>query len=260
MAKQNAVYDDTPMLPGGKWRVHDGDRPQPRVVDPGSTPDAPGRPPSDAVVLFDGTDLSGWVGRDGEAQWKVENGYMEVVGGTGNILSREHFGDCQLHLEWAEPAEVRGDSQGRGNSGVFLMDKYEIQVLDGYDNPTYADGQCGAIYGQYPPLVNPCRPPGEWQSYDIVFEAPRWNADGKLEKPGLHHRAAERRPPPPPAGDPRTHRPPRLGRLRHPPRPGGAAAPAGPRQPGALPQHLDAPAEGVRRVGRKDQRRRLPKT
>ena len=199
MAKQNVGYDDTPMLPGGKWRVHDGDRPQPRVVDPGgSTPEAPGRPPSDAVVLFDGTDLSGWVGRDGEAQWKVENGCMEVVGGTGNILSREQFGDCQLHLEWAEPAEVQGDSQGRGNSGVFLMDKYEIQVLDGYDNPTYADGQCGAIYGQYPPLVNASRPPGEWQSYDIVFEAPRWNADGKLEKPAfitvlqngvlLHHR------------------------------------------------------------------------
>ena len=108
---------------------------------------------------------------------------MEVVGRTGDIETREHFGDCQLHLEFATPAEVRGDSQGRGNSGVFLMGRYEIQVLDGYDNPTYADGTTGAIYGQHPPLVNACRKPGEWQTYDIYFTAPRFGPDGKLLAP-----------------------------------------------------------------------------
>lgn len=199
MAK-NIGYDDTPILPGGKWKVHDGDRPQPRVVTPGtnSTSVTRGAVPSDAIVLFDGTDLSFWIGRDGDAAWKVEDGYMEVVAGAGNILSKEHFGNCQLHIEWSEPAVVEGESQGRGNSGVILMDKYEIQVLDGYDNPTYADGQCGAIYGQYPPMVNASRKPGEWQEYDIIFEAPSWDAAGMLEKPAfitvlqngvvLHHR------------------------------------------------------------------------
>ena len=173
-------YDDTPMLPGGRWHVHDGTRPQPRVVTP---EDAPGMAPSDAVVLFDGTDLSGWVGRDdGPAQWKVENGYMEVVRGTGDIETRDHFGDCQLHLEWAAPSVVEGDSQGRGNSGVFLMGLYEIQVLDGYDNPTYADGITSAIYGQYPPLVNACRKPGEWQTYDIFVVAHRFEGE-KLVSP-----------------------------------------------------------------------------
>jgi len=169
-------YDDTPMLPDSKWRVHDGTRPQPRIVTPGtlSSQDEPGKPPSDAIVLFDGKDLSKWVGRDGEAKWKVKNGFMEV-NRTGNIQTKEHFGDCQLHVEWATPAEVKGDSQGRGNSGVFLMGKYEIQVLDGYDNPTYADGITAAIYGQYPPLVNACRKPGEWQTYDIFFVAPRFD-------------------------------------------------------------------------------------
>ena len=178
-------YDDTPMLPGQKWRVHDGNRPQPRGVTPGtfSTLDAPGEPPSDAVVLFDGKDVSKWVGRDGgPVQWKVEDGYMEVTPRTGDIQTRDHFGDCQLHLEWAAPAEVRGDSQGRGNSGVFLMGLYEIQVLDGYNNPTYADGITAAIYGQYPPLVNACRKPGEWQVYDIFFVAPRFDGD-KLVRP-----------------------------------------------------------------------------
>jgi hypothetical protein len=171
-------YDDTPMLPNSQWRVHDSKRPQPRVVTPGteSTPERPGRPPSDAVVLFDGTDLSRWKGRDGDAQWTVQNGAMEC-NRTGNIETREHFGDCQLHLEWAAPAEVKGDSQGRGNSGVFLIGRYEIQVLDCYDNPTYADGATAAIYGQYPPLVNACRKPGEWQTYDIIFVAPRFDGD-----------------------------------------------------------------------------------
>jgi len=174
-------YDDTPFLPGSKYRVHDADRPHPRVVVPGAKP---GDPPSDAIVLFDGTDLSGWVSvKDGgEAKWKVEDGYMEVVPGTGNIRTKEEFGDCQLHIEWAAPAEVRGESQGRGNSGVFLMGLYEIQVLDCYENPTYADGWTAAIYGQYPPLVSACRKPGEWQTYDIIWEAPRFEGD-KLVRP-----------------------------------------------------------------------------
>ena len=167
-------YDDTPFLPGDKWRVHDSKRPQPAIVTPGAMY---GVPPSDAVVLFDGSDASGWKGRDGAIGWKVESGYMEVVGGTGGIESVAQFGDCQLHLEYAAPAEVRGDGQGRGNSGVFLLGRYEIQVLDCYDNPTYADGTTGAIYGQFPPLVNACRKPGEWNAYDIVFVAPRFDGE-----------------------------------------------------------------------------------
>jgi hypothetical protein len=182
MAQQSQPigYDDTPFLPGSPWRVHDSRRPQPPVVTPGteSTPERPGWPPSDANVLFDGTDLSGWVGRDGQpAAWKVEHGYMEVVPRSGDIQTREHFGDCQLHLEWAAPAQVAGQSQGRGNSGVFLMGRYEIQVLDCYENPTYADGTTAAIYGQFPPLVNACRRPGEWQTYDIVWLAPRFDGE-----------------------------------------------------------------------------------
>ena len=178
-------YDDTPMIPGSKWRVHDGKRPQPRIIDPGtpSTQDRPGRPPSDAIILFDGQDTSKWVGRDGgPIQWKVENGAMEVVPRMGSIVTKDQFGDCHLHIEWASPVEVKGSSQGRGNSGVFLMAKYEIQVLDSYDNVTYADGHTGAIYGQYPPLVNASRGPGEWQTYDIFFIAPRFEAE-KLVSP-----------------------------------------------------------------------------
>lgn len=166
----NLGYDDTPFIPGSTYRVHDATRPQPRIVTPGEKCCSA---PSDAVVLFDGTNLDGWLGRDeAPAQWKVEDDYMEVVPGSGNIHSKEAFGSCQLHLEMASPSVVKGDSQGRGNSGVFLMRKYEIQVLDGYDNPTYADGTTCAIYGQYPPLVNACRKPGEWQCYDIIWEAP----------------------------------------------------------------------------------------
>jgi hypothetical protein len=170
-------YTDTPIIPGSTFKVHDADRPQPVVVTPGteSTQQQPGAAPSDAVMLFDGTDLSGWVGPKGApAEWKLENGYMEVVPKTGDIKTKVEFGDCQLHVEWAAPAEVVGDSQGRGNSGVFLMDRYEIQVLDCYDNPTYSDGTTGAIYGQTPPLVNACRKPGEWQMYDIIWTGPRF--------------------------------------------------------------------------------------
>jgi len=179
MASHSVGYDDTPFLPDSQWRVHDGKRPQPPIVTPGSesSPEKPGQPPSDAIILFDGSDLSPWKGRDGTAQWKVADGYMEVAPRTGNIETKLHFGDCQLHVEWAAPAVVKGDSQGRGNSGVFLMGLYEIQVLDCYDNPTYADGTTGGIYGQYPPLVNACRKPGEWQTYDIIFVAPRFDGD-----------------------------------------------------------------------------------
>ena len=172
-------YSDTPVLPDSGYHVHDGDRPQPVVVDPGtaSTQEAAGRPPSDAIVLLDGSDLSHWRGRNGAAGWKLENGTLEVVPGTGDITCTESFGDIHLHLEWAAPEVVKGNGQGRGNSGVFLMDNYEIQVLDCYDNPTYADGTTGGIYGQYPPLVNACRKPGEWQTYDILWVAPRFEGE-----------------------------------------------------------------------------------
>lgn len=199
-SSQQGGYTDTPFLPDGKWRVHDANRPRPRTVTAAVPLTLP--PPSDAVVLFDGKDLSSWIVSGGPKHgtapaWKVQDGYMEVVGGSGTIESKEHFGDCQIHLEWAAPAEVSGAGQGRGNSGVLLMGRYEIQVLDSFDNLTYADGQAGAMYGQYPPLVNGSRKPGEWQSYDIIFEAPQF-ADGKVAKPAqvtvlhngvlLHHR------------------------------------------------------------------------
>jgi hypothetical protein len=175
-------YDDTPFLPGGKWRVHDVSRPRPPMVTPGTA----NSPPSDAIVLFDGKDLAQWTtyvkGQPTEPKWKLEDGYMEVVDGAGSINTKEKFGDIQLHLEWATPAMVEHKSQDRGNSGVLLMGRYEVQVLDSYDNPTYADGQAAAIYGQTPPMVNASRKPGEWQTYDIFFEAPRFDG-GKLVKP-----------------------------------------------------------------------------
>ena len=169
-----------------RWKIHDPNRPLPPIVDPGTagTVEVPGRPPSDAIMLFDGKDLSHWVGKDGSAaKWKVENGYAEVVAKTGNISTKEAFGDCQLHVEFAEPVPPKGESQERGNSGVFLMGLYEIQVLDSYENKTYADGQAAAVYGQYPPLVNAARPPGQWQSYDIIFHGPRFGKDGKVLRP-----------------------------------------------------------------------------
>ncbi len=151
----------------------------PRVVDPG----APGTPPSDAVVLFDGTDLSQWSdGKGGDAQWKVAGGVMEV-NGTGSIVTKRTFGDQQVHIEFATPAEVKGDGQGRGNSGVYIQGRYEVQVLDSYESATYSNGQCGAVYGLAPPLVNACRPPGEWQTYDIVFRAAHVESDGAAVQP-----------------------------------------------------------------------------
>jgi hypothetical protein len=185
-------FTDTPVLPGLPWHVHDPARPHPKVVTPAAQP---GQPPADAVVLFDGRDLSKWtaaklgsaaytVSAGAAAPWKVENGYFEVVPRSGDIASKEQFGDAQLHIEWMEPANVTGISQNRGNSGVFLMGLFEIQVLDSFKNRTYADGQAGAIYGQWPPLVNAVREPGAWQAYDIVFEAPKL-ADGKLPHPAF---------------------------------------------------------------------------
>src|SRR5437016_150361 len=138
---------------------------EPAMVDPGP-------PPADAIILFDGKDLSQWKGeKSGEARWKVADGYMEV-NGTGSIATKQEFGDCQLHVEWATPAEVKGEGQGRGNSGVYLQSRYEIQILDSYDNKTYSDGQAAAVYKQHAPLVNACRKPGEWQTYDIIYHAP----------------------------------------------------------------------------------------
>ncbi len=180
--QQNLGYDDTPIIPGTTWHVHDGKRPQPRIVTAGEAFSQQAKPPSDAVALFDGSDLSQWESsRGGEARWKVENGHFETARRTGAIRTRDKFADFQLHLEFATPVLVRGNSQGRGNSGVIINGMYEVQVLDSYHNKTYPDGQCAAIYGQAPPLVNASKAPGQWQTYDIVFESPRWN-EGELVK------------------------------------------------------------------------------
>ncbi len=170
------------------WAVHDPNRPQPKVVTPGtfSSQAQPGMPPADAVILFDGTDVSKWEADEGTGvptKWVVKNGAMECVPGSGYVRTKEHFGDCQLHVEWAAPAQVKGNSQGRGNSGVFLMGLVEIQVLDNYDNPTYPDGFAGSVYGVNPPLANALRPPGQFQTYDIVFRRPVFK-DGQQLDPG----------------------------------------------------------------------------
>ena len=168
------------------WAVHDQNRPQPKVVTPGtfSTPAQPGKPPSDAIVLFDGTDLSNWESTktgNPPAQWLVENGYMQATK-TGDIRTKAKFGDCQLHVEWAAPQEVKGDSQSRGNSGIFLMG-VEIQVLDSYQNITYADGHAASVYGVNPPMATALRPPGQFQVYDIVFRRPIYR-DNQMVDPG----------------------------------------------------------------------------
>jgi len=150
--------------------------PVPRKVTPGKN----GAAPSDAIVLFDGTNLNEWKSRkDGSAaQWKIENGYMEVVKGSGDIMTNRKFGDVQLHIEWSAPTEIVGEGQGRGNSGVFLQEKYEVQVLDSYVSRTYSNGQAGSLYKQSIPLVNATVAPGEWNVYDIIFHAPEFNEDG----------------------------------------------------------------------------------
>ena len=181
--QKNLGYDNTPMQPDGKWRVHDGTRPQPRMVTPGAGAGMAAAP-ADAIVLIgaDGN-LSAWQAEGGgPTAWTATNGVVQT--GKGSIQTKESFGDIQLHVEFATPSEVKGDSQGRGNSGVYLAGKFEIQVLDSYNNPTYPDGQAAAMYGQFPPLVNASRPPGEWQAYDITFTAPRFTGD-KLDAPAV---------------------------------------------------------------------------
>jgi len=178
-------YEDTPMLPGGKWHVHDAHRPQPVKVMAGtySTQESTGLPPSDAELLFDGKDLSKWKLANGDpAPWNVRDGYMEVAPKTGDIYTREEFGDIQLHVEWRTPTPLKPGNVWQGNSGVFLFGHYELQVFESSRNLIYADGEAGAIYGQVPPLVNPARDPGEWQIYDIIFD-PAHFKDGKLETP-----------------------------------------------------------------------------
>ena len=177
-------YDDTPMQPGGKWHVHDAKRPQPRVITPGPAP-APAPVPSDAKVLVGpGADLSAWQMTDkSAATWPMKDGVLQS--GKGMIETKDQFSDFQLHVEFATPTEVKGNSQGRGNSGVFLVGVFEIQVLDSYQNQTYPDGQASAMYGQFPPLVNASRGPGQWQTYDIVFTAPRFNPSGAVDKPAV---------------------------------------------------------------------------
>lgn len=157
-------------LNGIKWQ-------EPPIVTPGETND---QPPSDAVVLFDGTDMSKW---DNGENWPVKDGV--VFSGKGKIVSKESFGDCQVHIEWSAPTIVKGNGQGRGNSGLFLMGLYEIQILDSYDNVTYFDGQAGAIYKQTPPAVNAMRRPGQWNTYDVFWTAPRFNEDGSLKSPAI---------------------------------------------------------------------------
>jgi prepilin-type processing-associated H-X9-DG protein len=170
------------------WAIHDRNRPQPKIVTPGSfsSPEQPGKPPSDAIILFDGTDLSKWESdsrEGGPTKWIVKDGAMECVPRSGVIRTKDKFGDIQLHVEWAAPKNVEGDSQGRGNSGVFLMGMVEIQVLDSYNNITYADGHAASVYGVNPPMANALRPPGEFQVYDIVFRRPIYR-NGQAIDPG----------------------------------------------------------------------------
>jgi hypothetical protein len=177
-------YQDTPMQPNGKWHIHDGTRPQPPVVTP-SGPVTTAPPPDAIVLLGAGADVSKWQMMEGggPTTWQMSDGVLAT--GKGMIRTKQDdFTDFQLHVEFATPTEVKGDGQGRGNSGVYLLGLFEIQVLDSYNNPTYPDGQASAMYGQFPPLVNASRPPGQWQSYDITFSAPRFKG-ATLDKPAI---------------------------------------------------------------------------
>jgi len=187
-ANNDLGYTDTPLVPGQPWHVHDPARPHPPQVTPGATV---ANPPSDAIILFDGKDLSHWLPatqtmptgvtiRPGAPGWKIENGYMEIVSGTGDLATKEKFGDVQVHAEFALPTEISKSRVDRGNSGIFLQGRYEVQIFDEFENPIYADGQIGAIYGQWPPLAFAGRKPGEWQAFDIVFEAPKMEGDKVL--------------------------------------------------------------------------------
>lgn len=169
------------------WEIHDENRPQPPMVDPGSVADAqkePIPPPSDAIVLFGGDNLAAWESIEGgPAPWKIKDGYFQIVPGAGSIQTREKFGDVQVHVEWAIPKPAEGKGQGAGNSGIWFMGLYEVQVLNSYENRTYPDGQAAALYGQYPPLVNASRPPGMWQTYDIIFRRPHFGKEGEVQRP-----------------------------------------------------------------------------
>ena len=174
-------YQDTPIIPGTKWHVHDGERPQPVIITAGenSTQAVAGTAPSDAVILFNGKDLAAWKNHsDGQPAWKVENGYIEISPKRGSLTTASEYGpDIQLHIEWSAPQPATGNSQGRGNSGVLFFGKYEVQVLDSYDNKTYPDGQAASLYGFMPPLVNVTRPPGAWNIYDIIFNSARFDKE-----------------------------------------------------------------------------------
>jgi hypothetical protein len=178
IAQDKPGFKDTPVLPNSQWRVHDADRPYPAVVTPAAQP---GGAPADAVVLFDGKSLDAWT--PAKAPWTVRDGAMTIPKGAGNLTTKQSFGDVQLHLEFRSPNPPTRTSQDRGNSGIWFMERYEIQILDSYNNPTYADGTVGSVYGFKPALANASRKPGEWQSYDIVFERPRFDAAGKLVRP-----------------------------------------------------------------------------
>ena len=165
------------------WKIHDMNRPKPQVVEP-VVQSLPVAAPKGAIILFKAGDLSQWKGKDsGVAKWKLEKDYMEIVPGTGAIESKESFGDMFLHVEWASPDDTTRKGQDRGNSGIFFMGQYEMQVLDSYQADTYADGQAGAVYGQAPPRFNACKPRGEWNAYDIAFRRPRFNEDGTVKSP-----------------------------------------------------------------------------
>lgn len=167
------------------WKAHDNNRPQPKTVDPGEST-ASTSVPSDAIVLFNGKDLSSWTGPNGkEPKWNVKDGVMECAKGSGFVYSKEKFADCQLHVEWASPTNVKGNGQGRGNSGVFLPGGYEVQVLDSFENKTYADGGAASIYGQSPPMVNASRGPGQWQTYDIILRMAKFDENGTLTSPAI---------------------------------------------------------------------------
>ena len=168
--------------PSGDWPQHSRSRPRPPLVTPGPHVSVPA--PSDAVVLFDGSSLARWTqGNGAAAKWRIVDGAFEVAPGSGTLSTRDAFGDVQLHIEWMSPAPPRGADQDRGNSGVFFSERYEVQILDSYQNATYPDGQAGALYGQHPPLANASRRPGEWQSYDIVYRRPRFDRNGRLQSP-----------------------------------------------------------------------------
>jgi hypothetical protein len=174
-------YTDTPMLPSGKWHVHDPNRPKPRAVASAAAFSLGAPAPSDAIVLFDGSDLSHWEGDHGAPQWTIHQDYMEVKPHSGYIHTKEKFGDFQLHIEFSEPT----NADNPGNSGVFLQEVYEVQIYNSDDNPIYSDGACGALYGQSPPLANACKKPGQWQSFDIIFEAARWNEKHEVSHPAI---------------------------------------------------------------------------